>query len=97
MARKVKLVAVVRDSAGNRIHNAHVAFEYMELGKPWYYLGSRYTDSNGVAEMVITLNPGVYSFRARFTGTKYYRESFHKIEEFVVKDKTVITLTIQPL
>ncbi len=97
MVRQVRLRAVVMDAAGNRLSNVHVAFEYSEPGKHWYYLGSRYTDSNGVAEMVITLTAGMYNFRARFTGTKYFRESLAEVTEFVVKEKTTITLTIQPL
>jgi len=97
MVRQVKLVAVVTDSSGNRLSNMYVAFEYSEVNGSPYRLGAVYTDSNGVAEMTISLTPGTYNFSAIFTGTRYFRESRADVIEYVVKDKTTITFNITPL
>jgi 5-hydroxyisourate hydrolase-like protein (transthyretin family) len=98
-SRQVRLTAVLRDSAGNPLANKTVVFEYKASGAAqWTSAGTANTDSNGAASVTVTVAaPGAYDFRARFQGDDQYEASEATVTNYIVKDRTVVTLTVAAL
>jgi hypothetical protein len=64
----------------------------------WTTIGTANTDNNGNATITVSLTvPQTYDFRAEFTGDDVYEPSYAEIDNYMVRAKTVITLTITPL
>ncbi|MEM3414855.1 MAG: Ig-like domain-containing protein [Thermoproteota archaeon] len=96
--RQVKLVAVLKDSSGNPVSGKAIAFLHkLSTDTTWTNDGTVNTDSTGTATMTITLTvPNTYDFQASFAGDSQYEASSASVTNYTVKDKTTLTLTVEP-
>jgi hypothetical protein len=96
-ARLVKLVATLTTN-GTPLSDKSVSFYYRVSGTTtWTDAGTATTDANGNATVNVSLSvPQTYDFRAEFAGDDDYEASYAEVDNFKVKAKTAIMLTVTP-
>jgi len=96
--RQVQLVAKLTDSAGNPLSGKAIDFQHkLSTATTWTDDGTVNTDSTGTATKIITLDvPNTYDFQASFAGDSQYEASSASVTNYTVKDKTSLTLQVQP-
>jgi len=73
VGRNVELEAILE---GSTLPNKPVKFYYRPSGSvEWIYIDTIYTDSEGKARKIISLNRGIYDFKAVFEGDNDYDSS----------------------
>jgi hypothetical protein len=95
--RNVQLTAtLVSDSTP--VSGKTINFYYRVSGTTtWTSAGSATTDTNGNATVTVSLTvPQTYDFRAEFAGDADYEASYAEVDNYTVKAKTTLTLTITP-
>jgi hypothetical protein len=97
--RTVRLVATLTDSAGNLLAGKTISFAYkLSSATTWTDAGTATTGSDGKATKDVTVStPNTYDFKADFAGDDQYEASSAIISNYTVKEKTTLTLTVQPL
>jgi len=75
-----------------------ISFMYRVSGTTtWTNAGTATTDASGNATVTVALTvPQTYDFRAEFAGDADYEASYTEVDNYTVKAKTTITLTITP-
>jgi len=96
--RQVQLIAVLKDSSGNPLSGKAIDFQHkLSTATTWTDDGTANTDSTGTATMTIALAvPNTYDFQVSFAGDSQYEASSASVTNYTVKDKTTLTLTVQP-
>jgi hypothetical protein len=96
--RQVQLVATLKDSSNNPLSGKTIDFQHkLSSSSTWTDDGTENTDTTGTATKTITLTtPNTYDFQASFNGDEQYEASSASITNYTVKDKTTLTLTVQP-
>jgi len=95
--RNVQLTATLT-SDGTPVSGKTISFKYRVTGTTtWTDAGTGTTDASGNATLTVSLTvPQTYDFMAEFAGDADYEASYAEVDNYTVKAKTSITLTITP-
>ncbi len=98
MPTRSVLLQATLTTDGTALSGKTLSFYYRPSGTTtWTSIGTATTDINGNASVTTTLTvPATYDFRVEFSGDADYEPSYAEVDNYKVKAKTAITLTITP-
>lgn len=95
--RTIKLIATLTTENGHPIPGAEIYF-YMKRRQETQYrlIGKSKTDSNGKATLETQVEaPETYDFKAVFRGTEIYAPSQDTVQNYIVKGKVLLDITVK--